>query len=68
MQVSRVGIVTEYCSKGSLANLIENEAGKLPWAYKQKVLLDIAKGMYFLHSKSVIHRDLKSDNILVCVM
>ncbi len=30
-----------------------------------RILLDIAQGLYFLHFHSVLHRDLKSDNIFV---
>ena len=28
--------------------------------------MDIASGLQFLHSKDVVHRDLKSENVLVC--
>jgi serine/threonine protein kinase len=30
-----------------------------------KILWDIARGMYFMHSNKYVHRDLKTDNVLV---
>eukprot|EP01102_Stenamoeba_stenopodia_P007043 TRINITY_DN1969_c0_g1_i1.p1 TRINITY_DN1969_c0_g1~~TRINITY_DN1969_c0_g1_i1.p1 ORF type:complete len:632 (+),score=158.64 TRINITY_DN1969_c0_g1_i1:296-2191(+) len=38
---------------------------KLPMNIKFKVAIDIAKVMHFLHSKFVIHRDLKPQNLLM---
>ena len=61
----RVSIITEYCPGGSLSNYIKKNKGKIPFQRKLQMLLDISHGMQYLHAKNVIHRDLKSDNILV---
>lgn len=63
LEIPRVGIVLEYCSKGSLRSLLKRES--LPWPRRLKLLHDLAMGMAFLHSRSIVHRDLKSDNVLV---
>jgi serine/threonine protein kinase len=65
LKMPRIGIVVEYCENGSLAKYIEKNKGKIKMEQKVALLLHIAKGMRFLHSKGVIHRDLKCDNILL---
>ncbi|XP_030386471.1 mitogen-activated protein kinase kinase kinase 13-A isoform X2 [Scaptodrosophila lebanonensis] len=57
-------IIMEYCPYGPLQNILKEEQNMLPsrlvsWA-KQ-----IAIGMQYLHSHKIIHRDLKSPNILI---
>ena len=60
-------LVMELMDK-SLTKLIEDYAGKkkdIPLHFKLSILLDTCKGLQFLHSKSIIHRDLSSNNILL---
>uniref|UniRef100_A0A3Q3JWN1 Guanylate cyclase n=1 Tax=Monopterus albus TaxID=43700 RepID=A0A3Q3JWN1_MONAL len=58
-------IVTEFCSRGSLEDLLLNEDFKLDWMFKSSLLLDLIKGMKYLHHCSVPHTRLKSRNCLV---
>lgn len=57
-------IVMEYLSGGSLDRLLQSRSD-LPWLVRWQLALDIAKGLSYLHSRGVIHRDLKSLNILL---
>ncbi len=41
-----------------MEELLENEAIKLPWGVRMKIIRDIVSGMVYLHSKNVFHRDL----------
>lgn len=56
-------IVTEFAEFGSLSAVVK--AGSLSYPQKLKALLDIARGMRYLHNSGIIHRDLKPDNVLV---
>lgn len=37
----------------------------LPFYVKRNILLDVAKGLQYLHGKSLIHRDLTAKNVLI---
>mgnify|MGYP002629758853 CR=1 FL=1 len=56
-------IVTEYCGNGSLADVIRKKT--LTWDMAMRMMLDAATGMLYLHSRDILHCDLKSNNILV---
>ncbi|GFE53610.1 hypothetical protein BaOVIS_010140 [Babesia ovis] len=58
-------IVTEYCQKGSLADLIEDEYDTLTEEYTLGIFKKLVMAVKYLHEHSLIHRDIKSPNILV---
>uniref|UniRef100_A0A336LM52 Guanylate cyclase n=1 Tax=Culicoides sonorensis TaxID=179676 RepID=A0A336LM52_CULSO len=59
-------ILTEFCPKGSLQDILENEQIKLDWMFKLSLMHDIAKGMTYLHSTEIVsHGNLKSSNCVV---
>ncbi|XP_028419428.1 retinal guanylyl cyclase 2 [Perca flavescens] len=58
-------IVTEFCSRGSLEDLVLNDDVKLDWMFKSSLLLDLIKGMKYLHHRGVCHTRLKSRNCVV---
>ncbi|KAM3910368.1 LOW QUALITY PROTEIN: atrial natriuretic peptide receptor 2 [Leptodactylus fuscus] len=59
-------IVTEYCPRGSLQDILENDSINLDWMFRNSLINDIVKGMSFLH-RSIIgcHGNLKSSNCVV---
>ncbi|XP_051783037.1 retinal guanylyl cyclase 2 isoform X2 [Erpetoichthys calabaricus] len=58
-------IVTEHCSRGSLQDLLRNDDVKLDWMFKSSLLLDLIKGMKYLHHKDFPHGRLKSRSCVV---
>ncbi|KAI7811062.1 putative atrial natriuretic peptide receptor 1 [Triplophysa rosa] len=47
-------ILTEYCPKGSLQDILKNDSIKLDWNFKYSLMSDIVKGMDYLH-RSPLH-------------
>eukprot|EP01127_Copromyxa_protea_P018116 TRINITY_DN5629_c0_g1_i1.p1 TRINITY_DN5629_c0_g1~~TRINITY_DN5629_c0_g1_i1.p1 ORF type:complete len:310 (-),score=60.17 TRINITY_DN5629_c0_g1_i1:59-988(-) len=63
--VEGIQIVLEYLSKGDLGRYILDTRATISWARRVKICLDVACGMAYLHSRNIIFRDLKSENILL---
>ncbi|GAM26002.1 hypothetical protein SAMD00019534_091770 [Acytostelium subglobosum LB1] len=58
-------LLTELVSGGDLHWYIKNPQVKISWRLKLMIAKDIAASMVYLHNNNVIHRDLKSTNLLV---
>uniref|UniRef100_A0A8C7ITJ5 Guanylate cyclase n=1 Tax=Oncorhynchus kisutch TaxID=8019 RepID=A0A8C7ITJ5_ONCKI len=59
-------IITEYCPRGSLQDLMESETITLDWMFRYSLINDIVKGMAFLHNSVIVsHGNLKSSNCVV---
>ncbi|KAJ7980396.1 Kinase family protein [Quillaja saponaria] len=63
----RLCIVTEFLPRGSLFRLLQRNTSKFDWRRRAHMALDIARGVNYLHhfTPPIIHRDLKSSNLLV---
>ena len=58
--------IMEYVPSGSLrAFLHKSETGPIPMQTIVCMALDVARGMEYLHSQGVVHRDLKSENLVL---
>jgi tRNA A-37 threonylcarbamoyl transferase component Bud32 len=60
---SQCCLVTELAPHGSLKAVLTRFS--LPWDLVIKLCVDMASGVQFLHTSGIIHRDIKSDNVLV---
>ncbi|MDP4105105.1 MAG: protein kinase [Bacillota bacterium] len=64
LEAPHYSLVMELMPKGSLYDLLHN-GQDLPWAIRFQIALDAAWGLKDLHGYPILHRDLKSLNILL---
>ena len=57
-------LVMEYMPKGSLFKVLHSKE-PLDWTIRIKIAAEIASGLAFLHSSNILHRDIKSLNVLL---
>ncbi|XP_018450396.1 serine/threonine-protein kinase STY17 isoform X4 [Raphanus sativus] len=58
-------IVTEFMARGSIYDFLHKQKGVFKLQSLLKVALDVSKGMNYLHQNNIIHRDLKTANLLM---
>ncbi|XP_039308275.1 retinal guanylyl cyclase 2 isoform X2 [Solenopsis invicta] len=63
---TRPCLVSEYCSRGSLEDVLVQDEIKLDWSFRLSLLTDLVRGMKYLHSTPIrVHGYLTSRNCVI---
>lgn len=62
-------LVYEYIPNGTVSSHLHdnkaNQSSSLPWSVRMKIAIETASALTYLHASDVIHRDVKTTNILL---
>src|SRR5690606_20542541 len=58
-------IISDFAEMGSLKKVLENKSISLFWGTRWSFTEGITRGLGFLHKSNIIHRDLKTHNVLI---
>ncbi|XP_061924794.1 wee1-like protein kinase 1-B [Entelurus aequoreus] len=59
-------IQNEYCNGGTLSDAIAQHISSLTEVELKDLLLQVANGLKYIHSMSLVHMDIKPSNIFIC--
>lgn len=62
---NHIYIIMEFVSKVSLYDFIDAQGGRLSEYIAKRIFYQLVQAVNYLHSKSIVHRDLKIQNILL---
>ncbi|EKF28037.1 protein kinase, putative [Trypanosoma cruzi marinkellei] len=57
-------VFTEYVECGNISTMVK-KFGSLPLVVIQKYMIQILRGLQYLHNMAIVHRDIKGENILI---
>lgn len=65
LEEGKLALLMEYLDKGPLYNLLSDTSIPLSWHERFRIATDTASGLSYIHSLKIVHRDLKSLNVLL---
>ena len=58
-------VVTEFMNGGDLRSILKRTDHPLSWSLRVRIARDIAAAVTHLHENNVVHRDIKTENVLL---
>ena len=64
LREQHIVMMSDYAEKGNLSSILENDDVLINWDMKRILVSEIIKGLTFLHENNIVHRNLRSSNVL----